>query len=97
MYDCLAVETRPQSSARPDTQRPDRRWRRRNRLHLALPTGSPTQLLRRAMSAAEDLGFATENLVDGSLVIFDLDLEIALQLARRFPTLLVRFEPACIY
>ncbi|WP_348944645.1 hypothetical protein ABHF33_14690 [Chitinibacter sp. FCG-7] len=69
-------------------------YREHSRLLLKLaPDASPAQL-GLAYAAALSAGLATQNLPNGSVLIFKLNLDQALSFQLRFADLLAHYEPA---
>ncbi|WP_027468973.1 hypothetical protein [Deefgea rivuli] len=101
MYDCLEIDVKPskkltlKSPAVTKNQRINlSRYREQSVLQLrAAPYTGPQSLLR-AFAAANSFSWPTQNMSDGSLLIFGLHCEEALLFQRRFPELLATFEPA---
>jgi hypothetical protein len=91
MYDCLELDPVVLPQLRIDLHR---RWRNRNRLMLRCASTIAPHYLQLAAADANRLGLLSQNLPDGSLLIFDLSLEQALTFQRQFSDLLVHFEPA---
>ncbi|WP_028454673.1 hypothetical protein [Chitinilyticum litopenaei] len=97
MYDCSVSEEirpalRPAQSASP--ARHALQDFRRSRLTLAAPAGPGALQLNKAFAVASGLGLAVVQHDNGSLDVLDVALDEALLFARRFPGLLIRYEPA---
>ncbi|MBE9610524.1 hypothetical protein [Chitinilyticum piscinae] len=102
MYDCHFSDTTISNDAHPvirphrpaSTSLPATPGFRRARLTLAAPAGLAALQLNKAFAAASSLGLALVQHDNGQIDVLDLGLEEALLFARRFPELLVRYEPA---
>lgn len=89
MYDCLAPElTKVNRELHPAL-----RWKTQSWLRLNARRNTSPLALSKAFAAASSLGFRTENLANGSIVILDLSLHDALLFSRRYPDLLAEYEP----
>ncbi|WP_028452235.1 hypothetical protein [Chitinilyticum aquatile] len=99
MYDCHIADDivptlrTPQSIRISQRALPQRSFRRAC-LTLAAPAGLAALQLNKAFAAASSLGLALVQHDNGHIDVLDLGLEEALLFARRFPELLVRYEPA---
>lgn len=69
-------------------------YRAQSRLLLKLAPGAAPVQLGFAYAAALSAGLPTQNLADGSVLIFKLTLDQALSFQLRFTDLLAHYEPA---
>ncbi|WP_157669537.1 hypothetical protein [Chitinibacter sp. GC72] len=69
-------------------------YREHSRLLLKLAPGAAPAQLGLAYAAALSAGLSTQNLADGSVLIFKLNLDQALSFQLRFVDLLAHYEPA---
>ncbi|QBC43808.1 hypothetical protein [Iodobacter fluviatilis] len=89
MYDCLA----PELTHVAREIHPALRWKKQSWLRLSAKRNTSPLALSKAFAAATSLGFRTENLANGSVVILNVDLQDALMFSRRYPDLLAEYEP----
>ncbi|MBY0445466.1 MAG: hypothetical protein K2Q15_09700 [Burkholderiales bacterium] len=89
MYDCLA----PELTQAARELHPALRWKTQSWLRLNAKRNTSPLALSKAFAAASSLGFRTENLANGSIVILNVDLQDALMFSRRYPDLLAEYEP----
>jgi hypothetical protein len=89
MYDCLA----PELIQATRELHPALRWKTQSWLRLNAKRNTSPLALSKAFAAASSLGFRTENLANGSIIILGIDIQDALMFSRRYPDLLAEYEP----
>ncbi|MDW5418956.1 hypothetical protein R6242_20495 [Iodobacter sp. CM08] len=89
MYDCLA----PELTQVAREIHPALRWKKQSWLRLSAKRNTSPLSLSKAFAAATSLGFSTQTIANGSVVVLDVSLQDALMFNRRYPDLLSEYEP----